>query len=192
MISHFFVAYPAIFPFFLVKRILIIVGIIAAVLGVAFVVFMRQTKSHSPAAAAVYQQNGLDVRVSYCQPAKKGRVIFGKLLPYGQVWRTGANEATEISFSQPVLFAGKPVPAGKYTLFTIPDEKSWTVILNQETGQWGLSHDESKDLLRVVVPPVSQPEVTELFTVAFREADNGSEMQLLWDQTKVAVPIRAQ
>ena len=174
------------------KRILIIVGVVAAVLGVVFVVFMRQTKSHSPAATAVYQRNGLDIRVDYCQPAKKGRVVFGELLPYGKVWRTGANEATEISFRQPVLFAGKPVKAGKYTLFTIPDREKWTVILNQETGQWGLSHNESEDLLRVVVPPVSQPDVTELFTIALHEAGDGSEMQLTWDQTKVTVPIRAQ
>ncbi|MBC7923750.1 MAG: DUF2911 domain-containing protein [Ferruginibacter sp.] len=174
------------------KRILIILGVIAAVLGVVFVVLIRQTKSYSPAATATHHQNGLDIRVDYCQPAKKGRVIFGGLLPYGQVWRTGANEATEISFSQPVLFAGKPVKAGKYTLFTIPDPKRWTVILNKETGQWGLSHNESEDLLRVEVPPVPQPDVTELFTIAFHEAGNGSEMQLVWDQTKVAVPIRPQ
>jgi len=121
------------------KKILIILGVVALVLAVAFLLFMRQTKSHSPAATAVYNQDGLEIQVDYCRPYKKGRVIFGGLEPYGKVWRTGANEATVISFNKDLLIVGKPVKAGKYSLFTIPGEKTWTVILNKETGQWGLA-----------------------------------------------------
>jgi hypothetical protein len=174
------------------KRILIILGIVALVLAVAFLVFMRQTKSHSPVATADYNQNGLEVRVEYCQPSKKDRVIFGGLVPYGQVWRTGANEATKISFNKDVLFAGKSVKAGTYTLFTIPGEKTWTVILNKETGQWGLAYNEKEDLLRAEIPAGTQPDLTEMFTIGFTGSGNAPEMHLVWDKTNVTVPIQAQ
>ncbi len=174
------------------KKILIILGVVALVLAVAFLLYMRQTKSHSPAATAAYNQDGLEIRVDYCRPYKKGRVIFGGLEPYGHVWRTGANEATVISFNKDVLFVGKPVKAGKYTLFTIPGEKIWTVILNKETGQWGLAYNEKEDLLRVEVPAETQSDTTEMFTIDFAGSGNAPKMQLIWDQTKVTVPIQAQ
>jgi hypothetical protein len=78
-----------------------------------------------------------NVKVTYGQPSKKGRVIFGDLVPYGEVWRTGANEATEITFSSDVVISGKTIKAGTYTLFTIPQKNTWTIILNSELKQWG-------------------------------------------------------
>ncbi len=166
--------------------------IVVAVLAVAFFALRTYTKSKSPEAVAVFKQDGLEVQADYCQPAKKGRAIFGSLIPYGQVWRTGANEATLVSFNKDVLLAGKPLKAGKYTLWTIPGANEWTIILNSETGQWGTSHDKSKDALRVNVASAMKPEAVESFTIAFAPQAGGADMLLRWDTTEVVVPIRVQ
>ncbi len=175
--------------YFFMKKTFRVLLIVIVVLGVTFFAFRFYTKSHSPAAVAVYQQNGLDVEVHYCQPARKGRVIFGELIPYGSVWRTGANEATLIAFKQDVMLAGKRVPAGTYTLWTIPTAQDWILIINNETGQWGTNYDEKQDRLRVQVPSQSQSETTESFTIDFLPLPNGTTMRLRWDQTEVLVPI---
>lgn len=174
------------------KKIITIVGIVALVLFGLLFAFRTYTKSHSPAAQASYDKNGLAVTVDYCRPSKKGREIFGQLLPYGQVWRTGANEATLISFKQPVTVAGKPIAAGEYTLWTIPTASDWTVIINKETGQWGTNYDEKQDLLRVAVPSQQQPTVTEQLLISFADQPDGADMVLNWDKTQVTVPIRKQ
>ena len=172
------------------KRILIILGIIAAVLLVGILVIRTVTKSSSPEAVAQIDRNGLTVKVDYCQPSKKGREIFGDLVPYGQVWRTGANEATVITFNQDVTVAGQPLKAGEYTLWTIPSQQGWIAIINRETGQWGTNYDQSKDLFRA--PIVSRPHspMAEQFTISFAPATSGADMILAWDQTEAVVPIR--
>lgn len=172
------------------KKTAIIIGIILAVLAAGFYGMRTYTKMASPQARAVYEKGGLKIQVDYCRPSKKGRVVFGQLEPYGKVWRTGANEATEIAFNQPVIFGGKPVAAGTYTLFTIPDSVQWTVILNSELDQWGaFNYNEGKDVVRVQVPAVQTPQVTEMFTIDFEDAGNRVAIVLAWDQTRVAVPI---
>lgn len=176
------------------KRTFTIIGILLVVLVIGYFGLRMYTKSASPEAIATYQKNDLKIEVDYCRPSKKGRVIFGELEPYGKVWRTGANEATEISFSKPVQFGGKPVGAGKYTLFTIPQKDNWTIILNSTLGQWGaFEYDETKDVLRVQAPADSTADVTEMFTIDFVEANNNQvQMRLAWDKTKVEVPIQIQ
>lgn len=173
------------------KRTFTILGIVLVVLVIGYFGLRMYTKSASPEAIANYQKNDLKIEVNYCQPSKKGRVIFGELEPYGKVWRTGANEATEISFNKAVQFGGKSLQAGKYTLFTIPQKDEWTLILNSQLDQWGaFEYDETKDILRVQAPADSTAEVTEMFTIDFKEADNKVvHMRLIWDQTKVEVPI---
>lgn len=172
------------------KRILIILGIIAAVLLVAFFAIRSITKSNSPEAVAQIDQDGLIVKVDYCQPYKKGREIFGSLVPYGQVWRTGANEATVITINQDVTVAGQLLKAGEYTLWTIPSQQGWIAIINRETGQWGTNYDQSKDVFRA--PIVSRPHspAAEQFTISFAPATSGTDMILAWDQTEAVVPIR--
>ncbi|MCU0353916.1 MAG: DUF2911 domain-containing protein [Cytophagales bacterium] len=172
------------------KKIVRIGLIVVAVLVVAFFALRTYTKSKSPEATAVFNENGLSVEVKYCQPAKKGREIFGGLLPYGKVWRTGANEATVISFGKDVLLADKPLKAGKYTLWTIPNPAEWTIVINGETGQWGTNYDESQDVLRVNVPVSKKSDVTELFKIDFTSQTGGADMVLRWDMTEVAVPVR--
>lgn len=172
------------------KRILVIIAIVAVVLAAAFYGMRSYTRLASPKETLVYNKDGLNIQVNYCRPSKKGRAIFGELEPYGKVWRTGANEATEITFSQAVRIGDKPLQAGTYAMFTVPEPDQWTFILNSELGQWGaFTYNESKDVLRVKVPASQTPEVTEKFTIAFQEVSNRIDMVLLWDQTKIAVPI---
>ena len=171
------------------NKIVKIILIIAAVLVVAYLGLKTFTKSKSPAETTKFDQNGLTVQVDYCRPYKNGREIFGKLLPYGEVWRTGANEATIFDVKQDVKVGDKTLKAGKYTLWTIPNADKWTVILNSETGQWGPNYDEKKDVVRVDVPVGKSAEMMEQFKIDIAAAAIGAEMILRWDNTEVKVPI---
>lgn len=128
-------------------------------------------------------------KVIYSRPYKKDRVIFGGLVPYGQVWRTGADEATEITFYRDVMFGDKEIKAGTYSIFTVPDKDSWEVRLNSGLHQWGAySYDDSMDVASVKAKPAMMDEELENFTIVF---DDGN-MILAWDKTMVAVPIKAK
>lgn len=130
-----------------------------------------------------------DIKVVYSRPQKKGRAIFGELVPFGKVWRTGADEATEIKLSKDMTIGGTLVKAGVYSLFTIPNEKEWTIILNSDLDSWGAyAYDEKKDVARINVP-VKQSEELEAFSIAFEKTDNGYTMFLGWDTTLVKVPF---
>jgi len=158
---------------------------------------LQYTKQFSPEATAEFDQNGLHVKVDYSQPSKKGRLIFGTvaehaLVPYGKVWRTGANEATLLTVEPDVTVAGQPLPAGRYTLWTIPGPAQWQVIINDETGQWGTEYDPTRDHFRAPVPVRALPDTVQLFTISFRPADGGADLLLRWDTREVAVPIRKQ
>ncbi len=131
------------------------------------------------------------VRVTYSRPPKKGREIFGKLIPYNEVWRAGANEAPEIKFYQDVAIQGTIVKAGVYSLFTIPNANEWTIIINTDLDVWGAySYNQAKDVLRVNVP-VKKPEgVIEDFSIKFRKANDKEAMMMMgWDTTLEEVPI---
>jgi hypothetical protein len=126
-----------------------------------------------------------NIKVTYGRPYKKGREIFGGLEKYGKVWRTGADEATEISFAKDGKFAGESVKSGTYSLFTIPNENEWTIILNKQTGQSGTEYNKKQDLLRVQVPVRKLEQPIEQLTIRF-EPNN---MIIEWDRTQVAVPL---
>jgi len=143
-------------------------------------------------AATVKQRVGLtDIEINYYRPSMRGRKIFGGLQPYGEIWRTGANNATKVTFSTAVKFAGADVPAGSYALFTIPGETEWTVILNKVTGQWGAySYDEKNDLVRVKARPFALPLPVETFVITFNHVEEGSALlELAWDKTLIPVKI---
>ena len=172
------------------KKIFIILGILIVVVVGGLYGFRMYTKSFSPAAEAKFDKNDLKVDITYCRPSKKGRDVFGGLVPYGKVWRTGANEATEITFNKDVKFGGKEVKKGTYTLFTIPEKDKWTVILNTVLGQWGaFSYNQAKDALRVEVPASEASSETEMFTITLNEAEKGASLDMVWDKTKVSVTI---
>jgi hypothetical protein len=144
-------------------------------------------------ACTIKQRVGLtDIEVIYSRPSKKRREIFGSLVPYGKVWRTGANAATKITFSTDVKLNGNDVPAGTYALFTIPGADEWTVIINKVANQSGaFQYDEKTDLVRFKVNPVQLPRPIENFTIEFNHiADDSALLELVWDQT--VVPIKVQ
>ncbi len=138
------------------------------------------------------QRVGLtDITVVYSRPGVKGRTIYGGIVPFGQVWRTGANQATKISFSTPVKLEGHDIPAGNYSLFTIPGETEWTIIINRNTNQWGaFQYTNSDDLVRFPVTPATLKDGScETFTINFNDIrDESAVLNLAWDKT--VVPIR--
>lgn len=133
------------------------------------------------------------VRVTYSRPAKKEREVFGtKIVPYGEVWRLGANESSEIKFYQDVTIQGKKVKAGTYSLFAIPTATEWTIILNKDLDFWGAySYNKDNDVLRVSVPTKKTEEVVENFSIQCVKGSNDKEttMKMAWDMTLVEVPI---
>ncbi len=136
-----------------------------------------------------YRVSDKAVRVTYSRPQLKGRSL-ADLSPAGKVWRTGANEAAEITFYKDVNFGGKAIEAGTYSLFTIPGADQWTVILNKNLNQWGAySYDEGADVARVTVPSTTAGDSLEAFSIAFKEVEDGVHMVMGWDKTRVAVPI---
>ena len=171
------------------KKILIGIGIFLAILVIGFAALKTYTKSHSPSAVAKYSKNGLEISVEYCQPSKKGRNIFGGLLPYGELWRTGANEATLITFNKDVEIGVKKLKAGQYSIYTIPNEASWTIIFNKETGQWGTGHDETQDVVKLNVSVQKLASEVEMFTISLDEENQAVVMNLQWDKTKVGLPL---
>lgn len=132
------------------------------------------------------------VRVTYSRPQVNGREVFGKLVPYGKVWRAGANEATEIKFYQDVELGGKNVKAGTYSLFTIPGEREWTIILNSDLDYWGAySYNEKNDVLRVSAPVRASNSTVENFSIQFEsKGEKQGVMKLAWDKTIVEVPLK--
>jgi len=131
------------------------------------------------------------VRVTYNRPAKNGREVFGKLVPFGKVWRAGANEAPEIKFYQDVTIGGKKIPAGSYALLTIPNETEWTIIFSSDVDQWGAySYNPALDIARVNVPVQKSEALIENFSIQFAKKDaKNATMYLGWDTTMVAVPV---
>ncbi len=172
----------------------LLVAIVAFALYGALVVAKK-----SPANTAQFSDKGLDIKVVYCQPYKKGRLIFGEekdkaLQPYGKYWRLGANAATEITFSKNVNFAGKPVNAGSYRMYAVPGPTSFQVSLNSELGTYfAISEPDYKlDVLKVDVPVTAAPAETEQFTINFASDSTGVNMNFVWDKIQVTVPITVQ
>lgn len=176
------------------KKTLIALGVLGFVLFGAYKFLQNQTKKASPEATVEYK-NGANISVFYCRPSKKGREIFGgKIVPFGKVWRTGANEATTFTTDKNLTIGGKVLPAGKYTLWTIPEKDSWTVIFNKKQYDWGVSfggvpsREEAEDALQVVVPVEGTENVQEQFEISVLDQPALS-LIFAWDKTKVVVPM---
>jgi Protein of unknown function (DUF2911) len=128
-------------------------------------------------------------RVIYSRPHREGRVIFGQLVKYGEPWRLGANEATEIDFFQNVSIENKKVRAGRYILYAIPQENEWTIVLNSNIDTWGLQIDSTKDLMRFTATVSKSETPIEFFTMVFRKSDTGANLIMTWDYVKATLPI---
>ena len=165
----------------------------SAVVSIAFAQGQQGPRIDAPApspAGSLKQKVGFtDIEVAYARPSVKGRKIFGGLVPYGEVWRTGANNATKITFSTPVKFGGTELPAGSYALYSIPGEREWTVILNKVTGEWGAySYKPENDAVRVKVKPVALNVPVETFTIDVNDIRTESAtLNLEWEKTRVPV-----
>lgn len=132
----------------------------------------------------------LVARVIYSRPQRNGRNVFGELLEYNKIWRLGANEATEIEFFKDMLVNGKVIPKGKYTLYAIPTEEKWTIIINKETDIWGaFKYDETKDIVRMDLPVQKQTEPLEAFTLFFEKTATGFVLTAAWDNALVSLPL---
>lgn len=130
------------------------------------------------------------IKVLYGRPQKKGRELFGEVIPYGEIWRVGANEATEVVFYKDVLFGDTEVKAGTYVLYAIPHEKEWTLILSSRTDVWGTyEYDDKYDVARVSAK-VSRAEFVEAFSIAFKEKGRHVNMILGWDTARITAPIK--
>lgn len=181
------------------KKTLIIIGVAVVVIA-AILVFLRiKAKSYSPEGNVDFSDGNLKVHVFYNRPYKKNREIFGKLVPYGKTWRTGANEATVFETSADLVFGDKELKAGKYSLWAVPGEQSWQVAFNSEIPSWGIDfsgealRNPSTDALVVEVPVHhSQDKVFEQFTISVEKGADGIELVFFWDQTVVAVPFAAK
>ena len=146
----------------------------------------------SPRQKVEQQFSMTKISVDYGRPGVKGRKVFGELVPYGKVWRAGANGATKITFDQNVNFGGKDVMAGSYGLFIVPMEKEWKVILNKDANQWGAyAYDEKLNIAEIMVPVMKLNEKQEWFEVAVNPLDpHSAELLIKWDMTKVVIPIK--
>lgn len=145
----------------------------------------------SPLAVVSLKYENSYLKIVYSRPQKRGRDIFGALVPYGQVWRLGANEATEITTSQDLYVGGNLLPAGTYSFFAIPQVEKWTMIINSDLGLWGAyNYNPEKDVMRFDVPVEAITDaVYEPFTMAFDEHNNKADLVISWDRTRVKVPV---
>ena len=155
---------------------------------------VAQDKRASPHETIELLLNGKKVTISYGRPSMKGRKIVGGLVPFGQVWRTGADEATLLITQKPINLGGTAIPAGAYTLFTLPAEDgSAKLIVNKQLGQWGLQYDEKQDLARVDLKKATLESPVDQFTMAIaKNPSGGGVLKMSWESTEYSVPITVQ
>mgnify|MGYP000238780245 FL=1 len=179
------------------KRILILLSIVAIGLFL-YSHFVENIFSPrlSPKDTVEFKLNDLKLEVFYNRPSKKEREVFGALVPFNQVWRTGANEATTFETNQMLEISGMPLPKGKYTLWTVPKDTIWTVIFNSKQYDWGVDNemkplwDPNYDVLNIDIPVQKLNATVEQFTIAFDNSTDNLFLTMAWDDTKIAVPLK--
>ena len=129
------------------------------------------------------------IKIRYSRPSVRGRVIFGEVIPYDRFWRTGADAATKLTLNQPVYFNGKELPAGEYSIFTMPSKNGWTIMFNKQANIWGTEYKAENDVLRVPMSIEILPETVELLTINVAPADKGGRIEVSWDNLKASVPF---
>lgn len=163
---------------------------IALVLVAAFGVAQEPKKPLSPPAKAEAKIDGKQITINYSAPSKRDRVIMGGLVPYGEVWRTGANAATTLTTASDLMIGAIHVPKGTYTLYTIPGEKEWTLIVNKQTGQWGTNYDQAQDLGRTKLTVKAVKSTAETFVIAIKPTKaNQGELSFTWENVEASVPF---
>lgn len=184
------------------KRLALLIVIISGTIFSAFAQYKVPALDKSPMDMCYYPANypvlkvqnkvtePLLARIVYSRPQKNGRQVFGELVEYGQVWRLGANEATEIELYRDCRVNGEKLKKGRYTLYAIPYTDRWTVIFNRETDIWGaFMYDEKKDVLRTDIKPETQAEAAEAFSMGFEKTDSTVNLVIAWDKVKASLPF---
>ncbi|HXN51006.1 MAG TPA: DUF2911 domain-containing protein [Candidatus Acidoferrum sp.] len=176
----------------------IIVGsaLVATLTLTGIVLLAQQDKSSRPSPPAKAEcklPDGKTITVDYSSPRAKGRKIFGGLVPYGEIWRAGANEATTFVTTSDITVGGKAIPAGKYTIFTVPGEDKWTLIVSKKTGEWGTAYPGTEnDLARIDMKVSKTSSPVENFTIAFDQNAKGCTLRMEWENTRASVDITAK
>ena len=179
------------------KRVLALLFVVAIGLFLYSVIVENIfEKRLSPKDTVKFELNDLKLKVFYNRPLKKGRVVFGALVPFNEVWRTGANEATTFETNQSLTVNGSLIPAGKYTLWTVPKDSTWTVIFNSKQYSWGVNSemkpmwDPNYDVADIEVPVEKLNTTVEQFTIAFDNSTDSLSLTMAWDDVKIAVPLK--
>src|SRR6266403_884602 len=176
------------------RKPIVIASALFTTLTVAGIVLLaQQDKGSRPSPAAKAKctlADGKRITVDYSSPRAKGRKIFGGLVPYGEVWRAGANEATTFVATTDVMVGGTHVPAGSYTIFAIPNKDKWMLVISKKTGEWGTAYPgASEDLARIDMKASTLPSAVENFTIAFDKTASGCTLRMDWETTRASVEI---
>ena len=164
-------------------------GIVAAALAIALPASAQEHRA-SPHETVSADVDGSKVSITYGRPYKKDRKIWGGLVPYGKVWRTGADEATTLKTDKPLVFGSTTVPAGTYTLYTLPEEAGGAkLVINKKTGQWGTVYDEKEDLARVDLKKEELSAPVDQFTITISSSSSGGVLKLAWDNAAYSIPF---
>ncbi|HEX8815823.1 MAG TPA: DUF2911 domain-containing protein [Terriglobales bacterium] len=171
-------------------------SVVVAIVVLLFTSFSLAQKDKSqrpspPAQAQCKFSDGKTISIDYSSPRAKGRKIFGELVPFGEVWRTGANEATTFVNTANVTVGSLSVPAGNYTLFAVPNKDKWSIIINKKTGEWGIPYKyESDELGRADMMVSSTPSAVENFTIAFDQSGSSCKLKMSWENTQASIDIK--
>lgn len=167
------------------------VALMIAIVAVGMTAQEKKPPLSPPGTASVKFDDGKTVTIEYSRPSVRDRKIFGGLVPYGQIWRTGANSATSLKTDVDLTIGSAAVPAGSYTLFTIPSEAGWKLIINKQTGQWGTDYDEKQDLARVDMKVDKHATSTEQFTISLdKTGGKSTTLKLDWANTTASVDVK--
>lgn len=168
--------------------------LISTIFCYCFISAQIKTPQPSPTATIIQKVGVSDISVEYSRPGAKGREIFGDLVPYGKIWRTGANKATKITFNEDCIFGGEKIKKGSYSLFTIPDMDVWSVLLNNDTELWGVGdYDKKKQVCNIETKVINSKDFTESFTIEFGKFKSfSSTMSLKWANTQIDIVIESK
>ena len=176
------------------KRLILVLAVVLVGVGIFFAVGAKQQdKSKRPSPPATAQcalADGKSITVNYSSPRAKGRKVYGGLVPYGEVWRAGANEATTFVTTADLMVGGTHVPAGSYTLYALPTADKWTLVISKKTGQWGTPYPGAdSDLARIDMKASTLPAAVENFTIAFDKSGSGCTLRMDWETTRASIDI---
>jgi hypothetical protein len=166
------------------------IATLTAIAACAATVAQGQEQRKSPHETVKATIDGATITVEYGRPSMKGRKVMGELVPFGKVWRTGADEATTLTTDKELQIGGTIVPAGKYTLFTLPGQTDWQLIVNKQTGQWGTEYDQKQDLGRVPLKKTATSAPVEQLTISVdKNPAGGGLLRIAWENTALTAPI---